>query len=183
MPCGDSKLVRESNNLNKNIMKKNISILALTVSILFLNSCINKDKNDSPEVEKPTSDSIVSAGKTEPLDNEMCYLKTFNKDSTWVSLKIDGNNISGKMLIKPFEKDKSDGSLSGTKAENGELDLLYTYMIEGMNQTETKVMKIENGKLYIKVGELTDAKNDGNLKYKDVMKAEFKDILDKIECK
>ena len=56
-------------------------------------------------------------------------------------------------------------------------------MIEGNQQTETKVMKIEGDSLHIKHGELLDVNNDGNLVYKDINAATYTETLDKIPCK
>jgi hypothetical protein len=73
--------------------------------------------------------------------------------------------------------------LQGCRNAVGELDLMYDYMIEGSQQTETKIMKIEDGKLLVKVGELQDPKNDGNLVYKDVSQAKYSEVLESISCK
>jgi hypothetical protein len=72
--------------------------------------------------------------------------------------------------------------LQGFKNAAGELDLIYDYMIEGSQQTETKIMKIEDGKLLIKIGELLDPKYDGNLVYKDVSQATFSEVLEATSC-
>ncbi|HMR89639.1 MAG TPA: hypothetical protein PKD51_15870, partial [Saprospiraceae bacterium] len=112
-----------------------------------------------------------------------CFLYAENRDTTYVSLMIDGTKVSGEMTWQPYEKDGARGTLNGTKLDSGELELMYTYMIEGNNQTETKVMKIDGDRLLIKVGELLDPKNDGNLVYKDVNQASYTEILQKVACK
>ena len=86
------------------------------------------------------------------------------------------------MAWQPYQKDGAVGTLTGAKNANGEFELLYDYMIEGSKQTETKVMKIENGQLLIKTGELEDPKNDGNLRYKDVSKATYTETLPTVAC-
>jgi hypothetical protein len=55
-------------------------------------------------------------------------------------------------------------------------------MIEGNQQSETKVMKIENSELLIKKGSLDDPKSDGHLTYKDVAKATFSEKMTKSKC-
>ena len=96
---------------------------------------------------------------------------------------IVGDVITGNMNWLPYEKDSAKGALKGTKNTAGEFDLTYGYMIEGIQQTETKIMKIENEKLLIKVGELLDLKYDGHLIYKDVSQAKYSEILEKVACK
>ena len=55
--------------------------------------------------------------------------------------------------------------------------------IEGSRQSETKIMKIEGGKLSIKQGELINPKNNGNTVFKDASKAVYKTVLMKTNCK
>ena len=116
-------------------------------------------------------------------DGYYCFSKVFNKDVTDVQIHIDGNNVTGKMNWLPYQKDSARGTLKGELNAARELELLYDYMIEGNRQTETKVMKIENEKLMMKVGELLDPNNDGHLIYKDVEKAKFSEVLETTDCK
>jgi hypothetical protein len=154
-------------------MQRSKIIILCTIAILFVSAC----NNHQPE---PTKQPSIVENKTE---GTFCFLSALNKDSTMISLTITGNKVNGTMHWQPYEKDGSVGTLMGTKNANGEMDLLYDYIIEGNRQTETKVMKIENGKLMIKNGELVDANNNGNLKYKDVTKANYTETLDSVSCK
>jgi hypothetical protein len=133
-------------------------------------------KNDTPAKAPAPVEEPAAAGGT------FCFFKAMNRDTTAITLTIAGTEVSGQMMWRPWEKDGAVGTLKGTRNANGEMDLLYSYVIEGSNQTETKVMKIENGKLLIKEGELEDPKFDGNLRYKDVTKATFSEVLDKVNC-
>ena len=109
-------------------------------------------------------------------------MKALNRDTTTVTLEVVGDKVTGNMHWNPYQKDGAIGTLTGTKNAAGEFELMYNYMIEGSNQSETKIMKIENGQLLIKKGELEDPKNDGNMRYKDVSKATYKEILKKVDC-
>lgn len=154
-----------------------IFLTIVSLSLAFL-SCQNQAKKDSE------SDNQTEVKDTTAVDNgPLCFLYAENKDTTYVSLMIDGTKVSGEMTWQPYEKDGARGTLSGTKSDSGELELMYAYMIEGSNQTETKVMKIEGDRLLIKVGELLDPNNDGNLVYKEVAKASYTEILQKVACK
>ncbi len=90
--------------------------------------------------------------------------------------------VTGSMHRQPWEKDQAKGELTGSKEADGELNLVYDYMIEGMKQTETVVMKIEGGNLLIKQGEMVDLKNDGNLMYQDVAAATYSQSLPSVPC-
>lgn len=152
------------------------------LSLLVMASCHN-----NTDIHNSTSDSISATPTTEPAappsKENYCFLSTLKRDSTFVNLTIEGDSVTGNMHWKPFEKDGSIGTLAGKKNNLGEFELLYDYMIEGNRQTETKVMKIENGKLVVKVGELLDSGNNGHLVYKDVATATYKDTLNQVDCK
>ncbi len=150
-------------------------------SLLMLATC---GKPDAPEtnMHKPSGMPILRLNFN-IKDGTYCFSKLFNQDVTTVKLTIIGNAVSGKMDWIPYEKDSARGTLQGFKNAEGELDLMYDYMIEGSQQTETKIMKIEDGKLLVKVGELLDPKNDGNLVYKDVSQAKFSEVLEATSCK
>ena len=163
-------------------MKKIISI----ASVLILFSCNNKSKNiNETKIEEVQKDSIKTIEiSTKPiLKGDYCFQETFNKDTTTVRIRIlSDDDIRGEMIWSPWQKDGAIGTLTGKINQANELELVYNYMIEGNRQTETKIMKIENDKIIIKRGELLDPKNDGNLIFKDVSKAIFKDTLNKINC-
>jgi hypothetical protein len=152
------------------MQKTTIQILA-TITI-FLASCQNKNQ------EKTTTETPSIS----ELEGKKCFMSAVNKDTTRVSIQIDGDKITGDMVWLPYQKDKRIGTLMGTKNANGELELTYNFMQEGMSQTETKIMKIENDMLLIKHGDLEDSKNDGNMKYKDASKATFSEKIPKANC-
>ncbi len=154
-------------------MTPNKILASFILIVLAISSCNNQQA-------EPSKQTTIIENKGE---GTFCFLSALNRDTTKVSLTITGNKVTGKMEWLPYEKDGAIGTLIGTKNTNGELELLYDYVIEGNKQTETKVMKIENGKLMIKNGELVDANNDGNLKYKDVSKASYTEMLDSVACK
>ena len=150
---------------------KKITINLLTV-IAVLSSCQNA-KQEKATTETPSISE---------LEGKKCFMSAVNKDTTRVSIQIDGDKIMGDMDWIPYQKDKRVGTLMGSKNANGELELIYNFMQEGMSQTETKIMKIENNVLLIKHGDLEDPKNDGNMRYKDVSKATFTEKIPKADC-
>lgn len=165
-------------------MKKTNIITYLTLAtVVFFMSCSNgaPKENSTTTTATPTT-SVVTPPAT-PTPEKFCFVEVQGKDSTIVKLAIDGAKVTGTMVWNPYQKDGAVGTLTGTKTATGELDLMYAYMIEGNNQTETKMMKIENGMLMIKRGMLDDPKNDGNMRYKDVAKATYKQILKPMICK
>jgi hypothetical protein len=160
------------------VRKIDFSLFGLFV-ILAISAC---NKIDAPEANghAPSSPSVTVI--KQQLDGTFCFNKVWNKDITDIQLTIAGDVVTGVMNWIPYQKDGARGTLKGTKNAAGEFDLMYDYMIEGSQQTETKIMKIEDGKLLVKVGELLDPNYDGRLIYKDVNQAKYSEILDKIDC-
>ena len=162
-------------------MKKTNFITFLTLAtILFFTACSNNAPKDSSTTTTATTTVTPPAA---PAPEKLCFVEVQGKDSTIVKLTIDGAKVTGTMIWHPHEQDGAVGTLTGTKTATGEMDMLYAYTIEGSNQTETKMMKIENGQLMIKRGMLDDPKNDGNMRYKDVAKATYKQVLKPMVCR
>jgi hypothetical protein len=154
--------------------------LSFAILSLFMLAACNKTDTPQINIHEPSSVPVIT---NNIKDGTYCFNKLFNQDITTVKLMIAGNDVSGRMDWVPYEKDSARGTLQGFKNAAGEFDLRYDYMIEGSHQTETKIMKVEDGKLWIKMGELMDPKNDGNLVYKDVSQAQFSEALEPVQCK
>ena len=154
-------------------------LIALLSSALLFSACNNNAAVKEEKTETPTE----AVAEAKPAAEKMCFHKAENRDSTFISLTIEGEKVAGEMVWNPYQKDGATGTLVGTKNANGELELVYDYMIEGNKQSETKIMKIEGEKLMVKRGELIDPKNDGNMVFKDAAKTTFKDTYTKGACK
>jgi hypothetical protein len=159
---------------------KIISIIVIII-VLLVGSVVLRKKNHVIQVPiQPDQTITTNEPKPEsiPQNQELCFSKNFNGDITEAKLTIDNANVTGTFNWIPFEKDSARGTLSGTVGENGEMNLLYDYIIEGAHQTEEKIMKIEDGKLLIKHGELLDQKYDGHLVYKEKTSAVYSETLE-----
>ena len=158
----------------------------LLTSLMLISACEKPPKTaamPAPASLAPQAEVAPEPAKSAALAGDYCFKADINKDITEVNLNVAGNQVRGTMNWIPDQKDGASGKLVGTVNAAGELDLMYDYMIEGNQQTETKVMKIENDQLMIKRGELIDPKEDGHLQYKDVASATYKESLPKVECK
>ena len=95
-------------------MKQHIALLGL--GLLLTVSCQKKEeKTEESTVTEIKSDA---PSKEEMLpDGESCYLQVVSKDSISLSIKKEGENVSGTYKSLPYEKDKRTivfkGSLSG----------------------------------------------------------------------
>ncbi len=151
--------------------------------IIFVALTACQSKKTETEMTDTTSvmsaDTVATATKLS-TDETLCFELKEGKDITTVKLIIKGDEITGEMNWTPWEKDGAVGTLKGKKVGN-EIVVDYDYMIEGSNQSEEKIFKIDGDKLLIKEGELIEGK-DGKLVMKDPVKAVFKETLVKVKC-
>lgn len=153
-------------------MKKLLFLFTLGATFLAI-AC-----NQKPATTNAT-ESVSAASDIE--NGKYCYEYRLGQDVTTVDLVINGNNITGEMNWLPFEKDGGRGTLQGTR--NGkEISAVWTYIIEGSNQTEEVLFKMEGDQLLRKIGELVDPNYDGNLKLKDPATATYSDTYTKVAC-
>ncbi len=159
-------------------MKNILSLFTLGL-FLCLNACQNQPKSaDTTVNEVPPPPPPVAA---ELMDGTYCYEYRVGQDVTTVKLVVNGNDIIGDMNWIPFEKDSGRGTLKGTRNGN-EISAVWTYVIEGSNQTEEVMFKTEGEQLMRKTGELVDEKMDGNLKMKDPNFAQYTETYTKVAC-
>lgn len=139
--------------------------------------------NPATQPQTDKSNTTLTPSNDVKMQLINCYIKTLNRDTTTITLNVNNDStVQGKMVWHPYQKDGAVGTLSGKQNEAGELVLLYDYMIEGNKQTETKIMKIEGNNLLLKIGELQDVNNNGNLTFIDVTKAKYTDTLRSYTC-
>ena len=163
---------------------KKVKVYALALSVLVALFSCNSEHDTKNEILPTTTASESTTKKREEFIGVYCFINAENKDSTFVTLNfLSDDDIRGQMTWQPWQKDGAKGELKGKLNANREMELMYDYMIEGNHQTETKVMKINGDTLLIKQGELIDLKNDGNLTFKDVSKANYNTMLIKTKCK
>lgn len=152
--------------------------------IIFVALTACQSKKNETEMTDTTSvmsaDTVATATKPS-TDETLCFELKEGKDVTTVKLIMKGDEITGEMNWTPWEKDGAVGTLKGKKVGD-EIVADYDYMIEGSNQSEEKIFKIDGDKLLIKEGELIEGK-DGKLIMKDPAKAKFKETLVKVSCK
>ena len=134
------------------------------ISLMMIWSISCKKKNNS------------STTISEKMAVQNCYLYAKNKDTTAVSLTINGTFVSGKMHWNPYEKDGAVGTLKGT-IKNDTIVAEYAYMIEGNNQLEEKVFVIKDENLQELFGDMTEL--NGKMMIKNPKTAVVKNLLTK----
>lgn len=123
--------------------------------------------------------SPLSAEQPETL----FFAQENSKEYTRISLTIEGGKVTGTQNWLPKQPDGhgAHGTISGTIAEGGLMRVLYEYTIEGSEQAEEEVLKLDGGKLYIGEGPLKeDAKNGSRMNLEAPGKVVFKKALTQI---
>lgn len=149
----------------------------LFIALLLLGAifaCQPKSKS-SQEVENSTSTEF------QVEDGTTCYLFSEGQDSTFLTLTIAGNTVTGRMEWVPWEKDGARGDLTG-KLEGNKVTADWNYTIEGSEQAEEKVFIIEKDAVGEMTGELTEVAG-GKLVLKDPADAKIGSYLTKVPCR
>lgn len=154
-------------------MKKQLFFFLLSTIVLAI-GCKQKTNSDADTTKAKPAPAIAA-------DGVYCYKYQVGKDITTVNLVLDGDTVTGEMNWLPYEKDSGRGTLQGTRSGN-EISAVWAYMIEGSNQTEEVLFKMEGDQLLRKTGELVDANYDGNLKMKDPATAQYTETYTKVVC-
>jgi len=158
-------------------MKQHITLLAF--GLLLTVSCQKK--------EEKTEETTATEVKTETVapevtiaDGETCYLQVVSKDSISLTIKKEGDNVSGTYKSLPFEKDKRTivfkGSLNGDT-----VTAVGNAMGEGQTQQEEFIFILKNNQAGIKFGEMVQG-DDGVYRYKNKNSATPL-YISKVDCK
>ncbi len=128
--------------------------------------------SDSAKDSVNTNDSAAVNDQLPAKINkpEGCYAWQSGKDSAALHLQTSGNNVSGTLSYKLFEKDSNKGSITG----NIQDDLIiadYTFQSEGMTSVREVVFKIEGESLIEGYGDI-DVDGD-TVRFKNKTDLEF----------
>ncbi len=130
---------------------------------------------------KPAEDETSEETETTIADGTTCYLYSEGPDSTFLTLTIDGTDVTGFMAWQPWEKDGARGELVGT-LDGNTITADWNYIIEGSEQSEEKVFVLEEDMVGEMTGELTEAEG-GKLVLKDPEHAKIGTYLKKAACR
>ena len=156
-------------------MKQSI-FMALSFCLALFSCDTKKPETTASTTPPPPPPVAVVEAKVDTLCFEYIYNK---KDITTVQLVMKGDSVSGEMHWHPFEKDGAHGTLKGTK-KGDVITADYAYMIEGSNQIEEVVFKLESDKLSKLEGELVE--KGEKLVLKDPSKAKYTEVYPKADC-
>ena len=167
-------------------MKKTFFALALMTAFAACNSKPNDKASGPPPPPPPIEatatamgDSMSKAAGVMVKADTMCFQYNFKKDVSLVKLIVSGDDVSGDYHWHPDQKDGGHGTFKGKKVGNM-INADWAYTIEGSNQIESIVFKMDGDKLMKGEGELVE-KGD-KLVPKDASKLKFTDLYNKVDC-
>ena len=139
-------------------------------------SCTNKTEEKTvvteEEMEKPETESVKE-----------CYQYAAKKDTVSITLiTSNGNNVSGDLEYKWFEKDNNDGKISGMfKGDTLYAD--YTFQSEGMTSVREMVFLKKGNTLIEGFGDIEEKGDKQVFKDKKNLKFDANIVLEKAICK
>ncbi len=152
---------------------------------------IHDTKTDVPlmgqtgDLREAFKQAIMIFNKRPPIENAKattCYIKVENKvDTTFCSLTIIGNVVTGNYNWVPWQKDGAIGNFKG-KLKGNIISGIYDYTIEGSQQKDEKVFMLDKGVLKEGVAEHSDPKADGISYFRDKSKIKFTSPFKTIDC-
>ena len=143
-------------------MKWNVIFPA--VALLLLASCTNKQRSSA---EMP--------------DGPYCFTYIMSLDTISLNINVTGSEFSGSMRYGFYEKDQSNGTITG-KIKGNRLIGEYDFTAEGMESVSEIIFEKRGDELYVGFGEMED--KEGKMVYIDPDKLNFETfVLKKADCK
>ncbi|MFM9948062.1 MAG: hypothetical protein ACKV1O_09005 [Saprospiraceae bacterium] len=155
---------------------KNLNLLQLAFGLL-LSACNPPERPMTPP-EAPVAPEAPAAKAKFPVH---CFEQRM-PDGSVISFHYTEyyDDIVGILDYSFAEKDGAHGTFKGTKDGNV-ITATWNYIIEGSNQVEVVVFKIEGDKAMKASGELEETP-DGKLQMKDPTTATWEETFTKVEC-
>lgn len=159
------------------------TLLLFTACAGILASC------SSNESGKKAGDSTMIALDTTftptnpaPANSTNCYVYTKNKDTASLKLNLKGEELTGDLTYKLWEKDSNKGTISG-EMKGDTIIADYTFDSEGLRSVRQVVFLKKDAKLYEGFGD-TEEKN-GKVVFKNRATLKFADaiVFAPIACK
>lgn len=154
-------------------MKKILSILAIASASLA--AC----QNNSGRKTANGNDSTSTNGKS---SSKECYQYVLNRDTAYLSLDLEDEQVTGSLEYKLFEKDNNNGVIAGiVKGDTIIAD--YTFQSEGKTSTRQVALLKQGNQMIEGFGDIEEV--EGKTIFKNTSKLTFDKsmVFKKTECK
>jgi hypothetical protein len=132
----------------------------LIIGLATLIAC----NNTTQETTSPTSPDTKDANTvTPPSDNKDttiggCYSQVYKRDTVTLQIDVKGNNVTGPLTYKIFQKDRNDGSIKAVLADSV-ISGWYLFRSEGIMSVRQIAWRVKPGRLLPAMGEMVQ-RND-----------------------
>lgn len=161
-----------------------LSKLTLAGLIIISASCTNENKtskvNDTAQII--AADTTFTATKPQERSSD-CYIYIKNRDTASLKINRAGEELTGDLSYKLFEKDSNKGTIAG-EMKGDTIIAEYTFDSEGMRSVrEVVFVKKDDGNIYEGTGEVIE--KGGKMIFKDRTNLKFSPtiVFTKTNCK
>lgn len=160
------------------------SILILACFMIIAASCTS---DNAKKVTGDSSAKVIAVDTTftsaNPKKSSNCYVYTKNRDTASLRLNIDGEELTGELNYKLFEKDNNKGKITG-ELKGDTIIAEYIFDSEGMRSVrEVVFVQKSDGKIYEGTGDVIE--KNGKMVFKDRSALKFGQaiVFTKTDCK
>lgn len=160
------------------------SIVAAALFIVIISACTNENKSkqagDTAEVIAVDTTFTATHPKKSSSD---CYVYTKNRDTASLRINIKGEELTGELDYKLFEKDSNKGKIAG-EMKGDTIIAEYIFDSEGMRSVrEVVFVKKDDGNIYEGTGDVIE--KGGKMVFKDRSALKFSPtmVFTKTDCK
>lgn len=154
-----------------------------TLFILSLASCTSENKGAAGDSTEVIALDTTFTATTPNESSGDCYIYTKNRDTASLKLNIIGEELTGELSYKLFEKDSNAGKIAG-EMKGDTIIAEYTFDSEGMRSVrEVVFVKKDDGNIYEGTGDVIE--KDGKMVFKDRSAIKFSPtmVFTKTNCK
>ncbi|WP_316816155.1 hypothetical protein [Pedobacter nyackensis] len=160
-------------------------ILTLAFSAITIASCTNEQKvkqADDTVAKVIAVDTTFTSSRPRTSSSD-CYVYIKNRDTASLKINIEGEELTGELDYKLFEKDSNKGTIAG-EMKGDTIIAEYTFDSEGMRSVrEVVFVKKDDGKIYEGSGDVME--KGGKMIFKDRSTLKFGPaiVFTKTNCK
>ena len=154
-----------------------------TIFIIALASCTSENKSATGDSTEVIAVDTTFTAATPNESGSDCYIYTKNRDTASLKLNITGEELTGELNYKLFEKDRNTGKIAG-EMKGDTIIAEYTFDSEGMRSVrEVVFVKKDDGNIYEGTGDVIE--KDGKMVFKDRSALKFSPtmVFTKTDCK
>ena len=153
------------------------NIFSYFFTIIIISSCAESENKTAADISSKDHEPAAM----QLFDVTGCYRMVIEKDSALLHLESKGIFVAGTLYYKPFEKDKSTGTIKGT-VEKDMVKAWYTFQSEGSISVKEVCFKKTGDAFAEAYGDVGLRHDSVYFKYPGTLKYEDRHLYNKIVC-